>query len=825
MKKIYTALFFVLFLTTLNVKAELPPFDFNFEIVYENEYAKLLLDRSINNFRVELKSNGAFFDTIVPNGQAGSLITRNIQRADFNVNIIRDEFSGATFSMDSFTQSVDRRQVEYTNIPNGMRANFTLGDPDAIELDMFPFQISAERLYEHVLQFMTTAEQTRFFGTLYSTELEGRHVRMFVPGQSTPIPLLRQMLDAFYTKGTYTLEELEYDNAVWGEPDFIPTPLVYIAVEYTLDGPDLIVTIPRSGMQFGENNPFTSIDVNPYFLSGSEFDAGYIFIPDGSGGIINFNNGITEEVISIPLFGPDPLFNAWTYREPFLRATLPVYGIVRNDTAILAIIEEGAASATINANVSGRLDEFNRVNASFELLYMESPLTRGSGISRGANIILEVYNTDIRQRYVFLTDEEANYVGMARAYQNYLLNNNLLKSNPLPDYAPFFIEMIASTPQQRMFLGIPYTHHFATTSASHAISILESLTNQGINNIHAKYSHWGNDGMMASNLNRLRPLRSIGGRRGMQDLQQASERLGVNLYPMARASTFYFNSSPSRFSGIRNTMLTRGINNITHAGFFHRIPDRGLAGSFLMLSPNFWADYANTISVNFANFGFNNMAVPDIGGMLFGNYGRRYTINRLEAVDHAIEAFQALNQDANLMLLNPNVYGLGFASAITGLPYTSGGRRMVDYNIPFTQMVLENHVPFAMPAYNANDITWRNFDEYFLRAIESRSALNLILTHENERAFLSAFSSYGVINQLFFQTEFNGWEHIIGEYYARYNEFFQEIRGAYITSHTIIGQNVIVEYDNGVRIYINYGNSPWEINGHVVRALDFEVIR
>jgi len=823
--------------TAVTVRADepggLPVFDFDFETVYENEHAALLLDTRNNNIRVFQKDSGAYFDTLVMNGQAGNLVTRNVQRSDFHLELFRDTFAGTRMHLDSFSESVLNEQVTYTPIPGGVSARFRLGDPDRIQLTMFPMFIERDRLEYFVLQHMTQMERDDFTQNFYRF-VGGRFVRAWPTIESAtgnpypiPIPRLRRLNEAFYTIGTYCFDELNYDNMAWEQPEFTPAPLVYVVVEYTLCGPDLVVTVPRSGMEFQEHQPYSSIALHPYFLSGSVYDEGYIVVPDGSGGIIMFNNGMTTQEAVIPIFGRDPLYSSFSFHEPFLQATLPIFGVVRNDTAILAIIEEGAPVATIHANTSGRIDEFNRVFARFELLYHETQIMRGQSLAATSNRFMdEIYDMDIRQRYIFLTGDDANYLGMARAYQAYLLERGLLNSVPQPENAPFFVDFIAATPRSRSFMGILYTQQFPMTTAEDAQNILQSMTNNGIANIHAQYSHWANGGMFATRLDNVRPLRSIGGRRGMRDLEQFTVDHGIELYPTANVVSFRV--TPGRLGRTNYGMLTRSINNSRVAVPWHYIAERTAAAFVTLLSPSNWVNYIGRVVNNFRSLGFRNIAATDIGGMLFGDYGRRNQVTRLEALDYMEDALDALSRDIGLMLLNPNAYAFAFADVITDLPFQPGGRRIVDFNIPLVQMVLDGHIPHSMPAFNLDPMAWRGFDEYLLRAVEGRSGMKLILTQESEREFFPTFQVFGarVLPHMFFQTEYRQWESRIADYYARFNEFYQQVRGAEMTAHTVLelGTHVIVEYSNGVVVYINYCDNPWEIDGRVIAPLSFEVV-
>lgn len=377
-----------------------------------------------------------------------------------------DLIKATTKTVDNYTMSIDRNQVEYTPIENGIRCNFIVGDEDKVQLSMFPMYIDKNRMEELVLKHLDSSQRRELLDSSngYYTETKDKYIRNWdskkKDGTPTQVPIikLQRMYELFYEIGSYNDEELAEDNAQWNIEEENVISLIEIAVEYILDGKDLVVRVPTKEIVTDEKQPVSSVILNPYLLSGDIFDDGYIFVPDGCGGIINFNTDkISTGVFSIPVYGKDILKNNHFYTEPFIQSTLPILGIKKNDMAVLGIIEEGAELATINANIAGKMDEFNKANVKFDLLYMErTALTVGSEnyIPRYGK---ESYKGDITMRYKLLEGEDADYTGMAKAYKNYLKERKCLKANPIPANAPLFIDILASVPTEKMLFGIPYT--------------------------------------------------------------------------------------------------------------------------------------------------------------------------------------------------------------------------------------------------------------------------------------------------------------------------------------------------------------------------------
>ena len=139
---------------------------------------------------------------------------------------------------------------------------------------------------------------------------------------------------------------------------------ISLTAEYRIDGEGLIATVRGSSVKETDKDRYllVSAEILPYFGAAGADENGYIFVPDGCGALIYYNNGKTEtEQYSQPVYGND----AAQMREtaPITEETvrLPVFGMKTGNSAFLAVIESGASSSRINANVSGVLNSYNSV--------------------------------------------------------------------------------------------------------------------------------------------------------------------------------------------------------------------------------------------------------------------------------------------------------------------------------------------------------------------------------------------------------------------------------------------------------------------------------
>jgi len=805
---------------------EVEDYKFSFETVAKNDEAELLIDKSVNALRVVSLKTGNYYDTKVMNGQVGNEIIKNMQKADFYLTYYTDLVKATTQTVDNYTQSIQLNQVEYTPIENGIRCSFTLGDKSKVHLGMFPMYISKERMNELVLKYLSDNEKEELLGKNgYYTETKDKFIRNWESkkkdGTATQvaIPKLKRMYHFFYELGAYNEEELAIDNAEWGVEEENPNITLQVDVEYILDGKDLIVRIPPNGIITDSKYPVSDLTLTPYLLSADIYDQGYLFVPDGSGAVINFNNGKTKTpMLSIPIFGSDVLNNPHFYSETFVQATLPVVGIEKNNIAILGIIEEGAEIATVSANVSGKVDEFNKISVSFNLYHMERiPMTVGSN-NYMVKYTQSIYNKGISIRYKLLEGEDANYTGMAKAYKKYLKEKGSLKENPIPENAPLFIEMIASVPTKKSFLGIPYTTYTTMTSFEKATEILSSLKEAGVENIVLEYSNWANGGAKNSIFNKVKIIKGLGSKKGLSEFLAYAEEEGISVFPKIKLLTTY------SLRGVNNNKDIARLLDNTRATMpsFNIVTKQTNSIKEWLISPSFLEKYVPKILDWTDKLGIKNLAVDNAGVLLYGDYNDKKELLRSDALLLLGDALNTLSEERNLLFSNANSYAYSYASYISDLPTYDSGRRIIDYSVPFVQMVLENDIPYSMEDFNRYSL--EGFAKYLLKAIETKSNLKWILTSADEIEFIQAYLSKDFNAEYYFQTQFDRWKDKIGDYYAMYNDFYQKVKDAEIKNHEVISEDLVkVSYDNGVTVYINYSDKTQRVDGETIEPLSYTI--
>ena len=346
---------------------------------------------------------------------------------------------------------------------------------------------------------------------------------------------------------TYSYEMLDEDHINVGhESKDSNPPLFRMALEYTLDEYGLSVRLPANGIRFNESlYRLDSIEILPYMGAGKNPNTGATFYPDGSGALFDFEEidkvgtpmtvtskvygqdyayhtitGTHQEIIRYPVFGlyenevvkekvpieKDPALEEEEDDEDSEEEEVQEYEevtIYERKRGYIAIVEEGDALMELSAYHAVRTHPYNTVKMTVYPRPQDT-YNMAEAISVGANTPWTVvssrkYAGNYKVRYVMLTDEKVaqekkidnfytcNYVGMAKAYRDYLERIGViskLTEQDVKENIPIYIETFGAIETTKRILSIPVSTMAPLTSFENIKTIYDELNAEGVSNVN-----------------------------------------------------------------------------------------------------------------------------------------------------------------------------------------------------------------------------------------------------------------------------------------------------------------------------------------------------
>ena len=808
-----------------------------FVLAVENEYLALYVNPDDTTIAIEDKTNGHIWYSTPPETNQDPLANpwqRNLMRSSFDFRFF-DE-SRRVHSRFAYTDSAAHEEQTFIySIPNGIRINYIVGNLN-IGIDAVPFVMEAERFQERIMAHIEDSSDRRFMQQWWrphpDPELDG-FVMMPQTIRDSAIHSSR-MLSLFYDVAGYEFEELDDDLAAAGMELELEFDIFEFTLEYVLDRNTLIVNLPISEMQIFEGTRPFEINLLRFFGAGGPEDEGFILVPSGSGGVINFNNGkVREDPFAANVYGSLALINN-VIPQSEQPVRLPVFGIKQNNAAFIAHIYRGSSLATINADVAARggVNSYNNAWFTFTLL-SSMPLTVGSipGVIGDMTVVQhEHYLGDITVKYTFISDDEPGVGEMAAAYRNFLIEEGALSPINSPGDRSFYLDVIGAIDVRRHFLGVPFTTIDLMSDIDDAHMFVDMLNERNINTIQMQLHGWFNRGINHDAAKRVNIINSVGRRSDLIGLNDRLEQSNGGLFP---AVNFMFTNWDSRRV---NRRFETAKDPAGYMAFMSRV-NRELLTTMFSMHWNDWylMIHPGVLPMHVADFipqyerrlGIDNLALTDLGSVVSESMFRRDPIDRQSARGLIIEQFEHIHSSIpNLMVSGGNDFSLAFASHIVDAPIEVDRFYVIDYEVPFYSMVLHGFIEFAGTPANTRDSY--NPVTVLLNSMKSGASPRYTFTAEPTRR--TQFSPYEYLHS----TQYTNWIDIAAEHFRIFNEVYAPLRNVPMTEFHILdgggasgtegfNQVSVTVFENGTRIYVNKQSVPFDTGEFIIPAEWFVV--
>jgi len=599
-----------------------------------------------------------------------------------------------------------------------------------------------------------------------------------------------------------------------------------IPLEYRLEGDHLTVSVPASGINEYGGGYVQRIQLLRYMGAASSAEDGYMVVPNGSGSIINFNNGKTKMAsYSQYVYDLDPLAANYTTLENTDSAKLALFGICREDNGLLVTIEDGASTSLITAGISGAYNDYNYAYPTFVLRTVDNLSMFGDGAEEVFVIEEDLYDINMEVRYTFLTEENAGYAGLANYYRDRLVSEGVLTKNSQNGDIPFYYDVICGVKETHHMLGVQYLRNFAMTTFEEAGNMSTELKNSGINNQVMNLQGWFNGGYYHDTPDKVKVTGKLGGKSDLEDLNDAVAANGGTLYADVEFQRvtfaaeggldgYNYNNENSRYYGAGYTAAFGQVNPTTLRN------TSGLGYSetrYNVLSPKYLPRYVEKFVKKINKVDVTGISLRDLGSYLASDKRRTNVIHREEALDIVDGQLQLLETTGKKLMTDAgNDYSFGYTTDIINAPIYHNEFFIVDESIPLYEMILHGYINYSSELLNFQDD--EDLTPVVLNMIEAGASPHYVFTWEES----SKMKETGLNG--YYATTFNVWKDEAVSVYNQVNEALKHVNGATIVGHEIVDTDVRkVTYDNGVTIYINYGSKAVQVDGAEVPALSYRM--
>lgn len=801
------------------------------EYILENDTLAFVLDPSTTQFMVKVKETGEVWYSN-PQDADEDALALNVDKDKLKSTLLLtySTINGVDTLYNNYSYSMEKQIYNIEQGEDYIKVNYTIGDMEKEYI--IPPVITEERM-DAFLAAMSKSDAVMVsdyykkydINNLGKKDNKEELLSSYPILETEVIYVLRDTtkdnvkakFEIYFADAGYTTEDYQADKALDMKEKTSEKPAFNVSMVYRLDGEDLLVDVPMGEIEYKEDYPLLYLNVLPYFGAAGTEDEGYMLVPEGGGSIIRFNNEkLAQNSYYANVYGWDMAQD----RSAVVHETktyFNAFGMARDNASFLCILEEGAPYASIQADISGRVNSYNSVNAIYNVVHREQydVVDRYNG-----NMFVyeeSIPEENITHRYRFV--DSGSYVDMAQSYGSYLQEQyGDYLTMRTDEQTPVVIELLGAIDKVKQVFGVPVSKPLKLTSYEEGVEILEQLQQEGMQNLSVKLTGWMNGGVEQKILQDVDLISELGGRKGYSQLVNYTKENQIPLYLDGVTNYAYSSNLLDGFLVVRDA--ARFVSK-EDAELYEYNPitygKRKQADTYYLLRGSVIDRMAQNLAIQ-AQKDQLNVSFRDMGNELSSDYNVKDFMSRQAALESQAERLKSIRDSGtNIMINGGNDYAIAYSDVVSNMDLTGSRYTIIDETVPFYQLAVHGYVNYTGESLNLAG----NYEEELLAAAEYGAGLSFTLMKE------TSFALQNTMYTRYFGASFDGWHDKMLEIYDRYNAEMGHIFNQKMVNHEILDKKLTcTTYEDGTRVYVNYGYEAGTTeNGILIPARDYVVIQ
>lgn len=803
------------------------------EYVMENDKLKLTMDAETTQFSLEVKETGEVWYSNPQDADSdGIAYTNEKSKLKSTVLLTYTTINGVDTLYNNYDFSMKNKLYEIEQGDDYIRIDYSIGD---VEREFIIPMVMEEEFYNAFMAGLSGGNKnlvSQYYKkydinklSKSDEKIKDELLERYPLMETTVIYAIRDTanaavktkLEGLFSENGYTYEQYLLDKEKDTAIKSSNKPVYNMSVIYRLEDGDLVVEVPVESLEYVENRPIYYLSLLPYFGAAGTTEEGFLFVPEGGGALINFNNGkVAQNAYYANIYGWDMCQD----RDAIVHETktnFNVFGESKGDASYICIVEQGAPYAAVQADIAGRIHSYNYVNAQFTVTKREQ-----YDVSDKYNGSMYVYEPTLpegesyTQRYRFVNS--GDYTDMAKAYQEYLFEtyeDALVKQDKTE--APVLVEIVGAVDKVKQVLGVPVSRPLALTTYSEAEAMMTELVNSGMKELSVKMTGWMNGGVQQTMLSKVKTVKDLGSKKDLQSMVDKANSLGVDVYMDGITNYaidsdffdgFFVFTDAARFVSKEEAELFE--YSTTTYGKRDDLDEYYLLNAGLI--DEMVANLADAASDYNAGVSF-----ADIGKELSSDFTRKAPVSRQAAMEKHAETLKTLSGKMNIMVNEGNDYAVAYADMVSNMDLRGAEYTIIDKTVPFYQMALHGYVNYTGEPLNLT----KELQDELLKSAECGAGLSFTLMEE------SSFTLQNTLYTEYFGAEYAAAKENMYAIYNRYNKELGHVFSQKMTGHEYLAADITcTTYEDGTKVYVNYTYQDYTAaDGTVVPAKDYAVAR
>lgn len=803
------------------------------EFVMENDKLLFTMDAETTQFSVTVKETGdVWYSNPQDVDNDAIAFTTEKSKLKSTVLLTYTTINGVDTLYNNYDHSMTNKLFEIEQGEDYIRIDYSIGD---VEREYILPLVMEEDRYEALMANLSGGNKnlvSQYYkkydiNNLSKTDAKEKDALLerYPLMETTVIYALRdtakegvkKKLEALFEENGYTYEDYLTDKEKDNSVKTSNKPIYNMSVIYRLEDGDLVVEVPVDSFDYLEEKPIYYLSLLPYFGAAGTSDEGFLFVPEGGGAIIDFNNGkVAQNAYYASIYGWDMCQD----RDAIVhetRTNFNVFGESKGDASYICIVEQGAPYAAVQADISGRNNSYNFVNAQYTVTKREQ-----YDVSDKYNGNMFVYEPTLpegesyAQRYRFINS--GDYTDMAKAYQDYLMETYAgAFEKQTTSEAPVLVEIVGAVDKVKQVFGVPVSRPLALTTYEEAENMISELKENGMNALSVKLTGWMNGGVQQTMLSKVKTVRDLGSKKDLQQMIDTANSLGVSVY--LDGITNYAIDSDIWDGFFVFTDAARFVSKEKAELFEYSTTTYGKRDDldeYYLLNAGLIDEMIANLAEAADDYGAG-ISFADIGKDLSSDFTRKNPVSRQAVMENHTATVAELSATTKIMVNDGNDYVAAYADMISNMDLRGAEYSIIDRTVPFYQMALHGYVEYTGEPLNLTG----DLQDELLKSAEYGAGLSFTLMEE------SAFTLQNTLYTEYFGAEYAAAKDTMYEIYNRYNAELGHVFNQEMTDHEYLATDVTcTTYEDGTKVYVNYTYHDFTAaDGTVVPAKDYTVTR
>ncbi len=558
---------------------------------------------------------------------------------------------------------------------------------------------------------------------------------------------------------------------------------VTLKVHYVLEEDNLYVycdtdEIEEKNTSQVDGKVLTKIEFCPSFAAADSSAEGYMIVPDGSGAVINYNNGKTNYAdYAQQVYGRDYTAVPITAPRTTQQAYMPVVATVSGSSGIVCVASDGESNVYAHAQVSGQEKQaYNTCYFEFETRSSDSFFMSGDNSNKITVFEKNGIKTErFGVRYYPVDSdngEDLNYADCAETYRNYLINQKGLTAKAQANKNDLYVDLYGGVMKDTSILGIPFNLKTEITGFDQASEIIDVLKDGGVDSITVNYNDWTNDSIKNKISTEVSPSGTLGGSGDFDDLLGKDENVKI----VPSMNNFQMDSGSWGYMTLTSTAI-RVSNAYSRQSSYSPafgVAEKGVSPA--LLTPNKYSDVFTEMLESYADEKMTSIGFGDYSTKLVSDFSKKDPSSRSKSMETVTEGYKQASEKIDTVFADgANSYVLPYVTNISNVPVYSSGFNITDYDIPFYQMVVHGFIDYSSTPINKSS----NSDETFLLSIASGSQIHYDLTYADSDTLQD--TDYDDL----YYSNYKGWTDLAANQYKAANSILSSVSDYTITKYEL----------------------------------------